>query len=231
MIVNVLIHFILSGDSIGTSSEPLLSDLREDYNFFAYLESRLENSSIKELLLELELSYEDHCKILTCATPSQAFFENLSKSRPSLSLRELRACVEDTIPTAQPNMAIFTEIEEDIAKRHVSFTLDTTLGKLFKNAKDWIYVSERIAGNLVQEESTRLISWENVASSYGYRSCEIAAFQKKNREDGQLKKLFSLLCEKSPILSVSLFVKKLKQIKREDIAKEVEIWQNEWHRD
>ena len=213
-----MFNFIYLGDSIDRCKEPLLSDLKEDYNFVQELESKLEGASItniKDLLFTFELSYEDRCKILKCTAPSMAFFENLSKTKPQLSLRGLKETIEQ-IPaeTIQPNMTIFRKIDEDIAKISVSFTLDSTLEELSAAPNDWLYILETIAGNLISESGTFLTSWENIASVHGYSTSEINNFRRANTdlEERPLQKFLFLLCARNPTFSVSLFVDKLRQI-------------------
>jgi len=217
-------------DSIATTKDLLLLDLCEDYSFMLELESKLEDTStnnIKDLLLILELSYEDRCKILESATSSLAFFENLSKSKPHLSLRELKASIEKVTSKAQPNMTIFMKIEKDIANGLVCFTLDTTLEGLSNSPKDWLYVLETIAGNLNPKEGTLLKSWRDIAGDHGYKSSEILGFQRRNKEESPIRKLFSLLSARTPSFTVCSLVEKLKQMRREDVAIMVEQWQDD----
>ena len=223
----ILFHLSQSGELSAASEQPLLSKLREDYNLVQRLESKLEGTSInnfKDLLRAFDLPLEDRSKILKCATQSIAFFENLSKSKPHLKLRQLRTFIQDTSLDSKPNMAIFVKVEEDIANVTVEFTLDATLGEISNNPKDWLYILEEVACKLVPEEGTRLISWENIAGLCGYKTSEISAFQRKNTEETPLRKLLSLLCAKDPPPTVSLFVDKLRRIGRNDVAKIVEEW-------
>ena len=225
----MLFHFTRSGTSFPATEQPLLSKVQENYNLVQRLESKLEDASInsfKDLLRAFDLPFEDRSKILKCATQSIAFFENLSKSRPQLKLLELKAFVEDTCLDLKPNMTIFVKVEEDIASGTVQFTLNTTLGEISNNPKDWLYILEEVACKLVPEESNRLKSWENIACLCGYKASEISAFQRKNTEDTPLRKPLSLLCAKDTSPTVSLFTDKLRQIGRDDVAKMVEEWLN-----
>ena len=191
------------------------------------LEKNVESSSfskLKDLLLAFELSYEDRCKVLNSATPCLAFFENLSKKEPELSLRDLRHDIE--IKAMHPNKMIFKKIEEDIANSFVSFTLDSTLGELSAVPKNWFYILETIAGNLTPEKETLLISWESIASFHEYRIAEINNFKiiARYRVESPFQKFLSFLCANQPSLTVSEFVKKLRKIKREGAAEMVEEW-------
>jgi len=223
------IHSLPRG-SIGSrtaTEQPLLSKLKEDYNFVGHLESKLEGTSInniKDLLHAFELPYADRCKILKCATQCLAFFENLSKNKPHLSLSNLKDTIENNSSNLKPNTEIFMKIERDIANGIVPFTLDTTLGELSNEPKNWLYILEEVACKLVPDDGTQLTRWENIASAYSYSSTEIASFQQNNNEETPTRKLLLLLCTKYPSLPVRLFVEKLRQIGREDVAIMVERW-------
>ena len=229
------IYFFQSGASPIVAREILLFELMNDYNFVQNLENNLVRTSlnsINDLQLAFEFSYEDRCKVLRCATPCQAFFENLSKSKPRLSLQYIKDEVEmsrheDTNTSIKPNMSIFMNIEKDIRNGSVSFTLASTLGELSDNAKDWLYISENVVANLVPLRGTLLISWENIASKCGYTAGNITTFKQRNTnpDESPLQKILHLLLAREPLLHVSVFVDKLRQIKREDIANMVEEWQ------
>ena len=91
------IHFFQSGASRIVARQILLFELMNDYNFVQELENNLVRTSlnsINDLQLAFEFSYEDRCKVLRCATPCQAFFENLSKNKPKLSLQDIKDEVE-----------------------------------------------------------------------------------------------------------------------------------------
>ena len=191
------------------------------------LESKLESSSfnnLRDLLLVFELSSEDRCKVLNSATPCLAFFENLSKKKPKLSLHELREDIE--IKTRHPNKMIFKKIDEDIEKGLAKFTLDSTLGELSAFPKDWCYILDTIAGNLTPEKETLLISWENIASLHKYTADDIANFKRmaRNQDESPFQKFLFLLCTNQPSLTVSEFVNKLEKIKRKDAATMVKRW-------
>ena len=203
-----------------------------DYNFVEKLENKLEGASIsniKELLFVFEFSYEERCKILSSSTACLAFFEHLSKCRPNLTLRDLRNDVENEYVCSHPisNMSIFMKIDEDIWNGFVSFKLDSTLGELSAVPNDWQYILERVAGELIPEKGTMRPSWENVASAHGYSTDDIHYFKRHSTEHDKrpLQKLLSLLCAREHAPTVSLFVEKLREIKRADVASMVEGWQ------
>lgn len=227
---SVSFNHSLPRGSIGSrtaTEQPLLSKLKEDYNFVGHLESKLEGTSInniKDLLHAFELPYADRCKILKCATQCLAFFENLSKNKPHLSLSNLKDTIENNSSNLKPNTEIFMKIERDIANGIVPFKLDTTLGELSNEPKNWLYILEEVACKLVPDDGTQLTRWENIASAYSYSSTEIASFQQNNNEETPTRKLLLLLCTKYPSLPVRLFVEKLRQIGREDVAIMVERW-------
>jgi len=124
-------------------------------------------------------------------------------------------------------MTIFMKIEKDIANGLVCFTLDTTLEGLSNSPKDWLYVLETIAGNLNPKEGTLLKSWRDIAGDHGYKSSEILGFQRRNKEESPIRKLFSLLSARTPSFTVCSLVEKLKQMRREDVAIMVEQWQDD----
>ena len=229
------IYLIQSGDSKNVARRRLLSELRNDHNFVLTLENELADdglNTINTLLLAFELSCEDRCRVLRCATPCSAFLENLSTSQPQLSLQQLRDDIEmkskelQNVPK-KPNIAMFKKICEDIKNDFVSFTLTSTLGELSNDPKAWLYISNTFVANLVPQAGSLLISWDNIASKCGYTALDIANFRKVNTDTykSPLQKILSLLCAREPSLPVLFFVKKLRQIKREDMAILVETWQ------
>ena len=202
-----------------------------DYNFVEKLENKLEGASvsnIKDLLSAFEFSFEEQCKILNPSTANLAFFEHLSKCRPNLTLRDLRNDVENEKISSHSNMSLFSKIDEDILKGSVSIKLDSTLGKLSEVPNDWQYILERVAGNLIPAKGMMLPSWENVASAHGYSTDDINDFKRQNKDhdESPLQKVLSLLCAREHAPTVSLFVDKLRRIKREDVASMVEEWQS-----
>ena len=210
-----------------TNKKLLVSELMKDYNLVKCLKSKLDdasNNNIKALLRAFELPHNDRCRILNCATQSLAFFDNLSKSKPRLKLLELKTIIEESCSNLQCSVATFMKVEEDIANGTVHFTQNTTLGELSNSPKDWCYILEEIVCTLFPEEDFLFDSWENIACACGYTWSEIAAFQQKDSEETAIGKLLSLLCAQDPPLSVSLFLDKLKQIRRGDAAKIVEGW-------
>jgi len=209
------------------SKEPSLSELMNDYNFVKKLENQLECAppgTMKDLLFALGFSYEESCKILNPSTANLAFFEHLSKCRPDLTLQNLRDGVERAMRSRK--MSIFSKLDEDILKGSVSITLESTLGELSAVPKDWQYILERVAGNLIPKKGTMLPSWEDLAFMYGYTKSDIDYFELHNKDHAKspLQKALSLLCARENPPTVSLFVDKLRQIKREDAALMVEGW-------
>ena len=198
-----------------------------DYNFTQELEKNVESASLnnlKDLLLAFELSYEDRCKILKSAAPCVAFFENLSKKEPKLSLLQLKNEIEQI--AENPNKLIFKKIDEDLQKGKESFTLNSTLEELSADPKNWFYILQNIAGNLIPERGTLLVSWENIASLHKYTRNEITNFTRMagNEDESPFQKFLSFLCASQPSLTVSEFVKNLRKIKRKDAAEMVENW-------
>ena len=212
-------------------TEPLLSALLNDYNFMQELEKNVESSSftnLKDLLLAFELSYEDRCKVLKSAAPCVAFFENLSKTEPKLSLLQLRKEIEEK--ARYPNKLIFKKIDEDLQKGKESFTLDSTLEELSAVPKDWFYILQNIAGNLIPEKETLLVSWENIAALHKYTADDIANFKRmaRNQDESPFHNFLFFMCSSQPSLTVSEFVNKLRKIKREDAAGMVERWRKNY---
>ena len=134
---------------------------------------------------------------------------------------------QDTKTSIKSNMSIFMKIEKDIRNGSVPFTLNSTLGELSDNAKDWLYISENVVAHLVLLRGSLLISWENIASKCGYTAGDIATVKQRNTnpDESPLQKMLHLLLAREPLLHVSVFVDKLMQIGREDIAIMVEKWQ------
>ena len=228
---NFLNYFQL-GISSPTPEKVWLSDLQKDYNFVQCLEKAFEGTSIgnvKDFIFTFDLSYEDRCKILTCARASMAFMKNLSKTKPQMSLSNLRGIIEEKCGRMQPNMAIFKKVDDDIASGAVSFTLDSTLGDLSDVPQSWLYILETIGGNLVPETGTLLKSWKNIASACGYETSEIADFETSNAgskgSESPMQKFLSIICTREPSFLISAFVEKLRTFGRNDIVQLVEQWQ------
>ena len=198
--------------------EPTLLDIANDYTFIEELERKLKYSlfgNIKDLILRFPLSYKERCSIMSNVYPSRNFFTNLFKERPSKNLSDLQDQLEKRW---MPNKMIFQKVNE------VSLTSSYTLGELEKD-RGMPYVWDNIADNLIPEDGTLLPTWKDIASDNGYSFEEIKLFcEVSTSTEPTARKLLSLLISKR--VTLSAFIQKLNDIRRNDIIKLVEDWFN-----
>ena len=202
--------------------------MKDDHNVMDCLREKLDHSTfgnIKDLSLTFCLSYRERCLVMTCALPCRHFVTELFKTRKDLTLLDLKNDIEEK--RKPPNKMIFKKIEGDIKSRSVSFSLRSKLCELVVDNTVMEYMMANFADNLIPETGTLLPAWENVGHCHGYTIKNFTAIRNKFQStNSRIDRLLSLICENDPSFPISKFIAKLKNIKRNDIAVEIEKWRD-----
>ena len=181
---------------------------------------------IRKLCSKFGLSNGQVEYIMTEVPPCHAFFESLSISIPDLSLQGLRCTIEDKCKP--PNKIIFTEIEEAISSKSISYCLDSELGVVVDGSKQWLHFLVTLANNLLPATPDQKPTWKTVASFHDYETKHIKAFESKNSvEESRPERFLSVLLAHDPLLPLSDFTKKLEEIGRMDASNLVKNWPNQ----
>ena len=127
-----------------------------------------------------------------------------------------------------PNKIIFTEIAEAISSLSISYCLDSELGVVVDDSKQWLHFLVTLANNLLPATPDQSPTWKTVASSHGYKMKHIKAFESKNWvEESRPERFLSVLLAHDPLLPLSNFTKKLEEIGRMDASNLVKNWPNQ----
>ena len=184
----------------------------------------LNDDDIRKLWSKYQLSDDQLNYIMNDVPPCHAFLESLSISQPELTLTLLRDTIECNCE--HPNKAIFKKIENDIKARLISYSLDTELGSLIVNPEHWLHFLTSLADNLLHRTPAQLQpSWQNVASTHGYKRKQIKALEDENKvKESRAERFLSVLYAEMPSLPLSDFTEKLEEISRVDASNLVKGW-------
>ena len=199
--------------------------MKDDYNVVNDVDEILNCSAfgnIKVLSLRFDLSYKERCLVMNSAVPSRRFVKDLFRTRKDLTLLDLKKDLE--VYCEPPNRVIFKKIVKDIKSRSVSFSLSSTLGELASDSETMLYIMDNIADNLVPEEGTLLPTWKNIGCCHGYKVKQLCTFTENKKKGEKTKRLLSLISRNEQPLHVSTFIKKVRSMKRNDVAIVIEKW-------
>ena len=156
-------------------------------------------------------------------SPSRRFFENLAAKRSNIKLGDLKGIVEKGIIHFKDTAAL-QQVKNAISNGRANFTLQSTLGDIKDNEKDWLYFQENVADELCPNDA-RLPSWENAARYYGYNSNAIESYKRECESvEGPTAMLFRELSFKEDVPRIDTLKNHLELLGRSDIIKVIDDW-------
>ena len=201
--------------------------MNEDYNFInnelkMLLDPPHSNGNWEQLAYKFGLSITEVSKMKYGGTAHRNFFVLLALRKPDITLKDLKNLFEGGIEHIC-NKKIFRDIEKLEANKKPKF--DKKLSDMLDDGESFLFIQEHIADKLVNVGGFAL-SWENVASYYGFTNQEIRSIQQGGKADpvSPTCLLIESLAGNETEFMVATLIKYLEDMKRNDVARVVKRW-------
>jgi len=177
----------------------------------------------KLLAAKFNVNPDQVSQMENCKSPSRRFFENLAAKRSNTRLGDLKGIAEKGIVHLMDTNAL-QNVKKAISNRGAGFTLESTLGDIKDNEKDWLYFQENVADELCPNDA-RLPSWENAARYYGYDSSAIESYKSEcDSAERPTAMLFRELSFKEDVPKIDTLRNHLELLGRSDIIEVIDEW-------
>ena len=214
-----LYFFSISGQDVS------LLTMNEDYNFInnqlaMLLDPPHPSGNWEQLAYKFGLNRTEVIKIKYGGTAHRDFFVILALEKPNITLMDLKQVFEGKIEGTS-NLKVFSDIEKLSNKPN----FDKKLSELLDDGKSFLFIQEHIADKLVNVGG-RALSWENVASYYGFKTEQIKSIQLGGKSDpvSPTCLLIESLAGSRTDFMVATLIRYLEDMNRNEVARAVKLW-------